>query len=126
MKRNYHYLFAVALVCLTASCQNDEPVTPGTGDGTSELPEWYYTGGKLGTSYLQTTTAFEQPTAVVEENFFEEFKRGEQLFEKSFNSNNEGVRHGLGPLYIRTSACTAIRVTDMAKVRTTVRSIPTK
>ena len=103
MKRNYHYLFAVALACLTASCQNDEPVTPGTGDGTSELPEWYYTGGKLGTSYLQTTTAFEQPTAVVEENFFEEFKRGEQLFEKSFNSNNEGVRHGLGPLYIRTS-----------------------
>ena len=57
----------------------------------------------MGTSYLQTTTAFEQPTAVVEENFFESFKRGEQLFEKSFNSNNEGVRHGLGPLYIRTS-----------------------
>ncbi len=103
MKRNYHYLLAAAGLCLAVACQNDEPVTPGTGDGTSELPEWYYTGGKLGTSYLQTTTAFEQPTAVVEENFFEEFKRGEQLFEKSFNSNNDGVRHGLGPLYIRTS-----------------------
>lgn len=103
MKRNYHYLFAVALACLTASCQNDEPVTPGIGDGTSELPEWYYTGGRLGTSYLQTTTAFEQPTQVAEEHFFDAFKRGEQLFEKPFNSNNEGVRHGLGPLYVRSS-----------------------
>ncbi len=93
---------AALCFCLTA-CQDEEPTVPATDGESTELPEWYYTGGKLGTSYLQTTTAFEQPTAVVEENFFESFKRGEQLFEKSFNSNNEGVRHGLGPLYIRTS-----------------------
>lgn len=94
----------MAALCLSlAACRDDEPAVPATGGESEELPEWYYTGGKLGTSYLQTTTAFEQPTAVAEENFFESFKRGEQLFEKSFNSNSEGVRHGLGPLYVRTS-----------------------
>lgn len=102
MKRNCFYLMA-ALCLSLAACRDDEPAVPATGGESEELPEWYYTGGKLGTSYLQTTTAFEQPTAVAEENFFESFKRGEQLFEKSFNSNSEGVRHGLGPLYVRTS-----------------------
>ncbi len=102
MKRYCYFGCVAALSCLAVACQDNEPANTGGGE-TSDLPEWYYTGGELGTSYLQTTTAFEQPTAVAEENFFEEFKRGEQLFEKSFNSNNDGVRHGLGPLYIRTS-----------------------
>lgn len=90
-------------LCLS-SCSDD-----GRDDGireneSKELPEWYYTGGELGTSYLTTANAYEQPTVAVEEaGLYQSFKNGEQLFEKPFMSNTSGVRHGLGPLYIRTS-----------------------
>ena len=75
---------------------------PGPEAGT--LPDWYYTGGQLGTTYLSTSQAYEQPTPAVEQaGMTLAFKRGEQLFEKPFMANHEGVRHGLGPVYIRTS-----------------------
>lgn len=103
--KKYFYLFAatICVACLGA-CSDDNP-TPEPGIGCeTELPDWYYTGGELGTSSLITTTAFEQPTPVAERaEFYNSFKRGEQLFEKAFNSEASGVRSGLGPLYIRTS-----------------------
>ena len=75
---------------------------PGPEAGT--LPDWYYTGGQLGTTYLSTSQAYEQPTPAVEQaGMTLAFKRGEQLFEKPFMANHEGVRRGLGPVYIRTS-----------------------
>lgn len=77
----------------------DNPVTPG-----DEKPEWYYAGGKLGTTLLSTTNAFEQPSpAVDEQGLYQSFKNGEALFEKPFMANRSGVRSGLGPAYIRTS-----------------------
>lgn len=104
--RKYLYLLA-ATACITslASCSDDDPQPgPDAPEPEAELPEWYYTGGKLGTSSLFTTTAYEQPTPVAEgAEFYNSFKRGEQLFEKAFNSEPAGVRSGLGPLYIRTS-----------------------
>ena len=104
--RKYLYLLA-ATACITslASCSDDDPQPgPDAPEPETELPEWYYTGGKLGTSSLFTTTAYEQPTPVAEgAEFYNSFKRGEQLFEKAFNSEPAGVRSGLGPLYIRTS-----------------------
>ncbi len=69
-----------------------------------QKPDWYYSGGKLGTSYIFTSNAFEQPAPAVEEQgFYQQFKNGEALFEKPFMANAEGVRSGLGPVYIRTS-----------------------
>lgn len=89
-----------------AACSDDETGTdnPAEGDSETELPEWYYTGGELGTSTDVTSVAFEQPTPAVDQGgFTASFNRGEQLFEKPFMANVDGVRHGLGPLYIRSS-----------------------
>lgn len=89
-----------------AACSDDETGTdnPAGGDSETELPEWYYTGGELGTSTDVTSVAFEQPTPAVDQGgFTASFNRGEQLFEKPFMANIDGVRHGLGPLYIRSS-----------------------
>ncbi len=103
--RKYLYLLA-ATACITSlsACSEDDPEPTPDPVPSTELPEWYYTGGELGTSSLITTTAYEQPTPVAEgAEFYNSFKRGEQLFEKAFNSEPTGVRSGLGPLYIRTS-----------------------
>lgn len=81
------------------SCEDPASVPVKT-----DLPDWYYTGGKLGTTFLTTSQAFEQPTPAVENAGMSlSFKRGEALFEKPFMANNEGVRKGLGPVYVRNS-----------------------
>ncbi len=69
-----------------------------------ELSEDWYTGGKLGTTFNTSSSAYEQPTSVVETGgFYQSFKHGEVLFEKPFTSNTEGTRSGLGPAYVRSS-----------------------
>ena len=87
------------------ACSDDEvgPDTPTPEP--QELPEWYYTGGELGTTFNSSSTAFEDPTPVVDADatMTASFNRGEQFFEKPYTSNFEGMRHGLGPVYIRTS-----------------------
>ena len=98
-----HYLFLAILAGCMASCSDEEENT-AQENKPQELPEWYYTGGKLGTSYTMTSHAFEQPTeAVMNANMYPSFKNGEALFENPFMTNHEGVRSGLGPVYIRTS-----------------------
>ena len=90
---------------VATSCEDDDNGTGRDDKQPGNLPEWYYTGGELGTAFVTTQTAFEQPTPVVDASatMTNSFNRGEQLFEKPFNSNVSGVRHGLGPVYIRTS-----------------------
>lgn len=98
---------AAALSALAlASCSDDEKITNTDTPDTPERPDWYYAGGKLGTTELATSNAFEQPTAAVEnQGLYQSFKNGEAIFEKPFMTNTDGVRGGLGPVYIRTS-CT--------------------
>lgn len=98
---------AAALSALAlASCSDDEKITNNDIPDTPERPDWYYAGGKLGTTELATSNVFEQPTVAVEnQGLYQSFKNGEALFEKPFMTNTEGVRGGLGPVYIRTS-CT--------------------
>lgn len=98
------HLSALLLLCgAFVACSDDDAVT-ATQEPPVELPEWYYAGGKLGTTHLATFNALEQPTASIENaGMYQSFKNGEALFEKPFMSNNNGVRHGLGPVYIRTS-----------------------
>lgn len=98
---------AAALSALAlASCSDDEKITNNDIPDTPERPDWYYAGGKLGTTELATSNVFEQPTMAVEnQGLYQSFKNGETLFEKPFMTNTDGVRGGLGPVYIRTS-CT--------------------
>lgn len=98
---------AAALSALAlASCSDDEKITNNDAPDTPERPDWYYAGGRLGTTELATSNVFEQPTAAVEnQGLYQSFKNGEALFEKPFMTNTDGVRGGLGPVYIRTS-CT--------------------
>jgi hypothetical protein len=96
---------ACALMLSFTACDDDEKITDGEGsEGGDDKPEWYYAGGELGTSYLATSNAFEQPTPAVEQaGMYQQFKNGEALFEKPFMSNSSGVRCGLGPAYVRSS-----------------------
>ena len=89
------------LVCSFAACSDDNP-KPGTGD-EKELSEEYYSGGKLGTTFNQSATAYEDPTVPVEEGgMSDRFKYGEYFFERAFNQSNKPF-NGLGPLYVRNS-----------------------
>ncbi|MDR0542326.1 MAG: hypothetical protein LBH19_08965, partial [Dysgonamonadaceae bacterium] len=102
-------LAALILSALTfpiVSCQDNNS---GTGESPEqEFSEEYYSGGRLGTAFNATPFAYEQPTPVVEESpeLLLQFKRGESLFEHEFTSNTEGVRRGLGPVYVRSSCIT--------------------
>lgn len=93
-------------VAIFSACTDDsykEGLTP-EGQLPDDMPEWYYTGGKLGTTYIFTSHAFEQPTGqIISEGMYDSFKNGEALFENEFMTNNTGTRSGLGPAYIRTS-----------------------
>ena len=93
-------LLSVVLASCRLNCGQEEEPT----NTEEEMPDWYYAGGKLGTTFLVTSNAFEQPTASVENaNMLESFKAGEALFEKMFMSNAAGTRGGLGPVYVRSS-----------------------
>lgn len=99
--KKIHYLLGILLLAGIVACNDDNN---GSKDDNTELPEWYYTGGELGTAYLATSNAYEQPTQAVENaGLYQSFKNGEALFEKPFMSNHEGVRKGLGPVYVRNS-----------------------
>lgn len=108
MKKTNYYLMSLLLVAgALCGCNDDEPAQgPGTTNpGETSLPDWYYAGGELGTAYLSTSNAYEQPTPVVEADaeMNERFKHGEALFEKMYMTNHTGVRSGLGPAYVRNS-----------------------
>ena len=104
----YKILFSgltlLAYTCTFTACKDDEG-TDGKKEVDPSVTAQYYTGGKLGTSFIVSSAAYEQPTPVVDElGLSNAFLRGEKMFEKPFSSNtNGGEREGLGPLYVRTS-----------------------
>lgn len=105
MEKSTLYCGLALFTCVTLlpSCSDDEIKDEPIPEGKN-LPEWFYAGGKLGTTLLSTSNAFEQPAPAVEQQgFYQSFKNGEALFEKPFMANQSGVRSGLGPVYIRTS-----------------------
>ncbi len=104
MIRHYIYTIGCTVLMLGNVACSDDKIVNNTDNSDSKLPDWYYAGGELGTSYLTTSNALEQPTPAVENSgLYQQFKNGEAIFEKPFMSNVSGVRNGLGPVYIRTS-----------------------
>ena len=106
--KNKLSIFGVVLMgsFITVGCSStdsDSPVSWEIGDPTtSDYPEDYYAGGLLGTTAVNTATAFEQPTKAVENaGMMTAFNEGEYLFEKDYNTNTEGAFHGVGPVYVR-------------------------
>ncbi|MFT3737755.1 MAG: di-heme oxidoredictase family protein [Breznakibacter sp.] len=98
------YIIATAILSVLTfgSCKDNDNTDPGE----ETLSEEYYTGGKLGTTFVNDiSSAYEQPTPVVSANanMSLDFLLGEAFFEKEFTSNTSGVRHGLGPAYVRSS-----------------------
>lgn len=107
MKTKFLYLINSLFVAsaITACSDNENQYVSSDNPENNEKPEWYYTGGQLGTAYLTTSNALEQPTEPIEANeeMSQRFKNGEQLFEKMYMNNHSGVRKGLGPAYVRSS-----------------------
>ena len=87
MKTKFLYLINSLFVAsaITACSDNENQYVPSDNPENNEKPEWYYTGGQLGTAYLTTSNALEQPTEPIEANeeMSQRFKNGEQLFEKN-------------------------------------------
>lgn len=100
----YTYLAALSAACLLMGC-SDEQEIPDTPEVDAEVAEQFYSGGQLGTSFITSSKAYEQPTpAINNSGMFQSFNRGEKLFEKPFTANHDGgEREGLGPLYVRSS-----------------------
>ncbi len=104
MKKSTLYCGLALCTCVLLSSCSDDEIKDEPIPEEKNLPEWFYAGGKLGTTLLTTSNAFEQPApAVGQQGFYQSFKNGEALFEKPFMANQTGVRSGLGPVYIRTS-----------------------
>lgn len=92
----------VALVFGLNGCNEEK--NGGTNGDKDKLSEEYYAGGLLGTAFDDGIMAYEQPTPQIEnQGLSTQFKYGEALFEKNFTTATSGVRHGLGPVFVRSS-----------------------
>ena len=100
MKKQLFILSFAATALLLSGCKQ----TPTPEEPTAKLPEWYYTGGQLGTTTNTSSMAFRQPTPATDESGMGvAFAQGDNIAEKDFVTNASGRQHGLGPVYVRAS-----------------------
>ena len=105
---NKFWIIIGALTSLALIACNDNNNING-GDVKPELPDYYYTGGKLGTTSNTTASAYEQETeAINNQGLLASFKRGERIFESPFDSDDSQSTpmRGLGPLWVRDACIT--------------------
>ena len=55
--KKFYLLASTALFAGLTACQDNTGDTPDNGNQPGELPEWYYTGGELGTAFLATSVS---------------------------------------------------------------------
>ena len=106
MKKQNIFLPAMMMAVMgMASCSDDNANDKSwnIGDATEiDYPEDYFTGGQLGTTTNNSSTAYKQPSLAVENaGMATAFNEGEYFFEKDFNTNSSGPFKGLGPVYVR-------------------------
>lgn len=99
----HKYLIPALLSAMTmVSCSDDEKLDVTLPESLGTPSEWYYAGGKLGTTNIQSSYAYRQATQAVDDaGLSASFQIGEALFEKDYNTNTEGAFAGLGPVYVR-------------------------
>ncbi len=94
-------LFMILAGVVLTGCKTSENPEP---EPVSQLPEWYYTAGELGTTTNTSSMAFRQPTPAVDNaGMGQAFAQGDNIAEKDFVTNASGRQHGLGPVYVRAS-----------------------
>ena len=98
-------LFSALALTACTDDNNSDWSLPEAEFGTPN--EWYYSGGKLGTTSIQSAYAYRQATQAVEDAGLSlNFQIGESLFEKDYNTTNDAFA-GLGPVYVRRDMCAA-------------------
>lgn len=107
MKTNLFLLSAGLAAMATLIGCADDPVSAGSCGTTTALSDEWYAGGKLGTVFNSTSSAYEQSTPAVDRDatMAASFLRGETFFEDVFiqGTDSGAERQGLGPLYVRNS-----------------------
>lgn len=101
MKHIYLVPALFSALALTA-CTDDDNLDVHLPEAEYGTPnEWYYAGGKLGTTSIQSAYAYRQATQAVDDAGLSlNFQIGESLFEKDYNTSNDAFA-GLGPVYVR-------------------------
>ena len=101
MKHIYLVSALLSALALTA-CTDDDNLDVHLPEAEYGTPnEWYYAGGKLGTTSIQSAYAYRQATQAVDDAGLSlNFQIGESLFEKDYNTSNDAFA-GLGPVYVR-------------------------
>ena len=90
-------IFLLSAAMIFGGCKKKEEMVE---EQLPWLEEETYAGGKLGTTFNRSSSAYEDPAPAVGD--IAAFKYGEYLFERNFTQNTEPFK-GLGPLYIRSS-----------------------
>ncbi len=99
MKNKITYLFAFFLMTAVFTSCKEEPEEYNN----DAIDEETYAGGRLGTTFNQSASAYEDPTPACEQaGMATAFKYGEFFFEHTITQNNPPF-NGLGPLYVRSS-----------------------
>ena len=100
MRKHFLFIGVLGLIGVFGTGCNQ----PSVGPEPEDKPDWYYTGGKLGTTTNLSSMTFRQPTPATEEaGLGTLFAQGDQIAEKPFVTNETGRQHGLGPVYVRSS-----------------------
>lgn len=96
--------FVTVWVLFALSACNEDQVDQGSeGVVTPVVDEEWYAGGKLGTTFNSSASAYEDPTPAVENaGMTDRFKFGEYFFERTYTQNTKPF-NGLGPLFVRNS-----------------------
>ncbi len=95
--------FLAAATLFSCSDENSSGLDTDLPEAQFGTPdEWYYAGGKLGTTNQIMALAYKQQTPAVDNaGLSQAFQNGETLFERDYNTNTSGAFAGLGPVYVR-------------------------